>query len=51
MLNTIESKFPPRIQIRSLDEEYKNTYFSWNKNKIKDIKSDSKYGFLIFVKY
>ena len=47
MLNTIESKYPSRIQIRSLDEEYKNTYFSWNKNKIKDIKSDSKYGFLI----
>ena len=47
MLNTIESKYPSRIQIRSIDEEYKNTYFSWNKNKIKDIKSDSKYGFLI----
>ena len=31
MLNTIESKYPSRIQIRSLDEEYKNTYFSWNK--------------------
>ena len=35
------------VQIRAFDENYKNSYFSWNKNKIKDIKSDSKYGFLI----
>ena len=47
ILNTIESKYSPRIQVRAFDENYKNSYFSWNNNKIKDIKSDSKYGFLI----
>ena len=47
ILNTIESKYSPKVQIRAFDENYKNSYFSWNKNKIKDIKSDSKYGFLI----
>jgi NADH-quinone oxidoreductase chain G len=47
ILNTIENKYSPRVQVRSLDENYKNSYFSWGKNKIKDLKSDSKYGFLI----
>jgi len=47
ILNAVEKKYSPNVQVRSIDENYKNSYFSWGKNKIKDIKSESKYGFLI----
>ena len=47
ILNAIENKYSPNVQIRSVDENYKNSYLSWSSSKIKDVKSDSKYGFLI----
>jgi NADH-quinone oxidoreductase chain G len=47
LLNAIESKYSSKIQVRTIDEKYKNNYFSWGKNKIKDVKINCKYGFLI----
>jgi NADH-quinone oxidoreductase chain G len=47
LLNAIENKYSSKIQVRTIDEKYKNNYFSWGKNKIKDVKIDCKYGFLI----
>jgi len=47
ILNAIENKYSPNVQVRSVDENYKNSYLSWSSSKIKDVKSDSKYGFLI----
>jgi len=47
LLNAIENKYSSKIQVRTIDEKYKNSYFSWGKNKIKDVKIDCKYGFLI----
>jgi NADH dehydrogenase/NADH:ubiquinone oxidoreductase subunit G len=47
LLNAIENKYSSKIQVRTIDEKYKNNYFSWGKNKIKDVKINCKYGFLI----
>jgi len=47
ILNALENKYSPNVQVRSVDENYKNSYLSWSSSKIKDVKSDSKYGFLI----
>jgi len=47
ILNLIESKYSPNVSIKSVGEETKNSFTSWNRNKISDIKNNSRFGFLI----
>jgi len=47
ILNLIESKYSPNVSIKSMGEETKNSFTSWNRNKISDIKNNSRFGFLI----
>ena len=47
ILNLIESKYSPNVSIKSIGEETKNSFTSWNRNKISDIKKNSRFGFLI----
>ena len=47
ILNLIESKYSPNVSIKSMGEETKNSFTSWNRNKISDIKKNSRFGFLI----
>ena len=47
LLNLIESKFYPNVCIRSVDVNSSNSYISWKANKIKDIETNSRVGFLV----
>ena len=47
ILSLIESKYSPNVSVKCIDEKNSNLFINWTSNKIEDVKSSGKFGFLI----